>query len=95
MTTTLDSSAAPAKTPTPVPAQSSGAFSPRQLIAGIPGAFRKLDPREMWRNPVMFIVEVGAVLTTFIAITEIFTGPAASGGSVLPVTFTVGIASWL
>ena len=95
MTTTLDSSAAPAKTPTPVPAQSSGAFSPRQLIAGIPGAFRILDPREMWRNPVMFIVEVGAVLTTFIAITEIFTGPAASGGSVLPVTFTVGNASWL
>ena len=95
MTTTLDSSAAPAKTPNPVLAQSSGAFSPRQLIAGIPGAFRKLDPREMWRNPAMFIVEVGAVLTTFIAITEIFTGPAASGGSVLPETFTVGIAIWL
>ena len=30
----------------------------------LPDALRKLDPRVMWRNPVMFVVEVGAVLTT-------------------------------
>jgi potassium-transporting ATPase ATP-binding subunit len=69
----------------------SRAFSVTQLVAALPGAFRKLDPRLMWRNPVMFIVEVGAVLTTAIAIAEPFTGEA----STLAPSFTVGIAVWL
>ena len=33
-----------------------------------PDALRKLDPRTLWRNPVMFIVEIGAVFTTVLAI---------------------------
>ncbi len=33
-------------------------------------ALRKLDPRVMWRNPVMFIVEIGAVFTTVLSIAE-------------------------
>ena len=49
----------------------------------------------MWRNPVMFIVEIGAVLTTVIAIAEPFVGRAMSGGSELAPSFTVGIAVWL
>ncbi|MDH6182155.1 K+-transporting ATPase ATPase B chain [Microbacteriaceae bacterium SG_E_30_P1] len=61
------------------------------FIAAIPGALRKLDPRVMWRNPVMFIVEVGAVLTTVIAIAEPFLGDS---GSPAP-GFTAGIAGWL
>ena len=40
------------------------AFTAAQLIAALPGALRKLDPRQMWRNPVMFIVEIGAAYTT-------------------------------
>ena len=75
--------------------RSSTSFSPSQLVAALPGAFRKLDPRLMWRNPVMFIVEVGAALTTAIAITEPFAGIEKSGGSALPLTFTAGIAVWL
>ncbi|PPG16877.1 K(+)-transporting ATPase subunit B [Rathayibacter sp. AY1E8] len=72
------------------------ALGPRQLAAALPGALRKLDPRLMWRNPVMFIVEVGAVLTTVLAIAEPFLGgPEESGGSTVPVTFTAGIAIWL
>jgi K+-transporting ATPase ATPase B chain len=74
---------------------SSTSFSPGQLIAALPGAFRKLDPRLMWRNPVMFIVEVGAALTTAIAIAEPFTGIEKSGGSTLAPSFTAGIAVWL
>jgi K+-transporting ATPase ATPase B chain len=71
-------------------------FGPRQLLAALPGALRKLDPRQMWRNPVMFIVEVGAVLTTAIAIAEPFLGgPQASGGTEVPVSFTWAIAAWL
>ena len=76
--------------------QKQGAFSATQLVAALPGAFRKLDPRLMWHNPVMFIVEIGAAYTTAIAIAEPFLGgPAKSGGSIVPASFTVGIAIWL
>src|ERR1700745_2911628 len=34
------------------------------LVRAIADSFRKLDPRTMVKNPVMFVVEVGAVLTT-------------------------------
>ena len=72
------------------------AFTAAQLIAALPGALRKLDPRQMWRNPVMFIVEIGAVYTTILAIAEPFLGGAAdSGGSAVPASFTWGIAVWL
>ncbi|MBC7725764.1 MAG: potassium-transporting ATPase subunit KdpB, partial [Burkholderiaceae bacterium] len=79
-------------TPSTAPA---GAFSPRQLITALPGALRKLDPRQMWHNPVMLVVEVGAALTTVIAITELVTGPAPSGGAALPASFSWAIAGWL
>jgi len=72
------------------------AFSAAQLRTALPGAVRKLDPRLMWRNPVMFVVEVGAVLTTVLALAEPFLGgPGQSGGSDVPVTFTAAIAVWL
>jgi potassium-transporting ATPase ATP-binding subunit len=48
----------------------------------LPGALRKLDPRLMWRNPVMLIVEVGAALVTVAFALE-------------PSLFTLGIAVWL
>ncbi|WP_104477250.1 potassium-transporting ATPase subunit KdpB [Microterricola pindariensis] len=71
-------------------------FGPRQLLAALPVALRKLHPRQMWRNPVMFIVEVGAALTTLIAITEPLSGgPVESGGTAMPSAFTVSIAVWL
>ncbi|MGH3524285.1 MAG: potassium-transporting ATPase subunit B, partial [Mycobacterium sp.] len=40
------------------------------LLKSLPGALRKLDPRTLWRNPVMFIVEIGAVWSTVLAISE-------------------------
>ncbi len=33
-------------------------------------AFRKLDPRTLWRAPVMFVVEVGAAWTTVLAVLD-------------------------
>jgi K+-transporting ATPase ATPase B chain len=45
-----------------------GLLDPKQLIKSTPDALRKLDPRTLWRNPVMFIVEVGSVFTTVLAI---------------------------
>ncbi len=40
------------------------------LWKSLPDALRKLDPRTLWRNPVMFIVEIGAVWSTVLAIVE-------------------------
>ena len=71
-------------------------FSLAQLVAALPGAVRKLDPRQQWRNPVMFLVWVGAALTTVLAFAEPFLGgPAESGGTTVPWSFTWGIAIWL
>jgi K+-transporting ATPase ATPase B chain len=36
----------------------------RLLLRAFPSALRKLDPRLLWRNPVMFVVEVGSVLSS-------------------------------
>ena len=67
-----------------------------QIGEALPGAFRKLHPREQWHNPVMFIVWVGAVLITAVAIAEPFLGGAeASGGSPIPGSFSGAIAVWL
>ncbi|MDN5715689.1 MAG: potassium-transporting ATPase subunit KdpB [Janibacter sp.] len=72
------------------------AFSWAQLRAALPGAFRKLDPRQQWRNPVMFLVWVGAALTTALAISQPFLGgPTESGGTAVPLSFTWAIAIWL
>ncbi|SDY85047.1 potassium-transporting ATPase subunit KdpB [Herbiconiux ginsengi] len=69
-------------------------FSVAQLGKALPGAFRKLDPREMWHNPVMFLVEVGAALTTLIAIVQPFV-PADDGTQATSLAFTWAIAVWL
>jgi K+-transporting ATPase ATPase B chain len=45
-----------------------GLLDPKQLWKALPDALRKLDPRVQVRNPVMFVVEVGALLTTVTAI---------------------------
>ncbi|WP_354638141.1 potassium-transporting ATPase subunit KdpB [Kitasatospora camelliae] len=57
-------------------------FDPKQLLTALPEALRKLHPRVMVRNPVMFVVEVGSALTTLSAI-------------VSPSVFAWLISSWL
>jgi K+-transporting ATPase ATPase B chain len=47
---------------------SGGLLDPKVLLRSTPDALKKLDPRVQLRNPVMFVVEVGAVLTTGTAI---------------------------
>src|ERR1700751_1919983 len=43
---------------------SGGLLDPKQLWKSTPDALRKLNPATLWRNPVMFIVEIGSVFTT-------------------------------
>ena len=45
-----------------------GLLDPKMLWTSLPDALRKLDPRVQLRNPVMFVVEVGSLLTTYSAI---------------------------
>jgi K+-transporting ATPase ATPase B chain len=46
-----------------------GLLDPAMLWRSLPDAMAKLDPRVQFKNPVMFVVEVGAALTTYSAIT--------------------------
>ncbi|MDQ6937406.1 MAG: potassium-transporting ATPase subunit KdpB [Actinomycetota bacterium] len=52
------------------------------LLTALPGAFAKLDPRTLWKNPVMFIVEIGSIYTTVLAVRD-------------HSSFAILIASWL
>jgi K+-transporting ATPase ATPase B chain len=61
---------------------------PKILIPAIGSAFAKLDPRSLIKNPVMFVVEVVAALTTVIFVRELATGGANLG-------FTFQIILWL
>jgi K+-transporting ATPase ATPase B chain len=61
---------------------------PQQLKPAIIDAFKKLDPRLMVRNPVMFTVEVVATLTTLLFLRDLFTGGTGLG-------FAVQINVWL
>ncbi|MFE6784943.1 potassium-transporting ATPase subunit KdpB [Streptomyces sp. NPDC057680] len=45
-----------------------GLFDPKQLVTSFPDAIRKLDPRVMVKSPVMFVVLIGSVVTTVLAV---------------------------
>jgi len=67
------------------------AWDPAILRAALPDAIRKLAPRTMVRNPVMFVVEVGSVLTTLVWLRDLLS-PSSSGP---PAWFTGQVALWL
>jgi potassium-transporting ATPase ATP-binding subunit len=54
----------------------------RSLLTAVPQAFAKLDPRHVVRSPVIFVVWVGSVLTTGLAIND-------------PSVFSWSVAFWL
>jgi K+-transporting ATPase ATPase B chain len=54
---------------------------PKILVPAIGDAFKKLNPRTMMRNPVMFVVEVVATLTTILFIRDLVTGAGNLGFS--------------
>jgi K+-transporting ATPase ATPase B chain len=78
------------------PKRSASLFTPSILWPALLASVRKLDPRVQLRNPVMFVVEVGAVLTTIAIVSQIITGNALGGGNeTLLFTITVTIWLWL
>ncbi len=64
-------------------------FDPKIVRAAIKDSFRKLDPRRMVRNPVMFVVYVGSFLTTGLFI------QALVGRGEAPAGFILAVALWL
>jgi K+-transporting ATPase ATPase B chain len=54
----------------------------------------KLDPRVQVRNPVMLVVEIGAVITTVTWLIQVFGGRALGGGNE-PAWYTLSISVWL
>ena len=69
-------------------------FDRSALIPALVASFTKLDPRVQWRNPVMFVVEIGAVITTFGWLKQVF-GGAPLGGGDEAAWFTGMVALWL
>ncbi|MFD3328041.1 potassium-transporting ATPase subunit KdpB [Streptomyces sp. NPDC058701] len=47
-----------------------GLFDPKALVRSFPDAVRKLDPRIMIKSPVMFVVLIGSVVTTVLAVKD-------------------------
>jgi len=70
-------------------------FDPAIIVPAIGESFKKLNPRHMVGNPVMFVTEVGAAITTVLLFTG---GQGASFGFLLQITlwlwFTVLFANF-
>jgi K+-transporting ATPase ATPase B chain len=76
------------------PRRSKSLFSKEILRAALIGSLTKVDPRVQLRNPVMFVVEIGAAVTTAAWIGQVF-GAKPLGGGHEPAWFTFTVAIWL
>src|SRR4051812_48017837 len=70
-------------------AKASSLFDPKIVVPAIWASFAKLDPRTMVKNPVMFVVEVVAALTTVLLIRDLL-----GGGQNLSFTFQIIVWLW-
>ena len=73
-----------------------GIFDPKALRGALGPAARKMDPRQLAKNPVMFVVEVTAALVTVILVTDVLGITKAAANEVGRSTgFELQIAIWL
>jgi len=63
-------------------------FDPQLMGRSLQASFVKLNPVTLFKNPVIFVVEVGAALTTFFLIRDMFIGAAG-------ISFSLQISLWL
>ena len=63
-------------------------FTPELMGPALRDSVKKMNPRTLVSNPVMFVVEAGAAMTTIFLIRDMFTG----GGN---ISFQVQISLWL
>ncbi|MDE2028237.1 MAG: potassium-transporting ATPase subunit KdpB, partial [Candidatus Omnitrophica bacterium] len=73
-------------------------FEPAILWPAVAGSFKKLDPRHQIKNPVMFVVFVGSLLTTGVWVHALLGQGEAGAGFILAVTlwlwFTIIFANF-
>jgi potassium-transporting ATPase ATP-binding subunit len=67
------------------------AWDKKLVRAAVAESVRKLDPRVMARNPVLFVVEVGSLLTTLVGLKDLL----GSAPPPEPAGFTLQVAAWL
>src|SRR6266496_2885384 len=73
-------------------------WDPKIIRGAIPDSFKKLDPRVQIKNPVMFVVEVGSVITTIEFVRLLFATPTATFTRSLLTSetiFVLAVAFWL
>src|SRR6266403_4622675 len=75
--------------PMPTQVRARSLFDPPIVRRAIIDSFTKLDPRHQVKNPVMFVVEVGSVLTTLLFL------QALVGQGEAPAGFILAISLWL
>jgi K+-transporting ATPase ATPase B chain len=64
-------------------------MDPAMVVPAIKASFSKLNPAVQWRNPVMFVVYIGSILTTLLGF------QAIQGHGEAPAWFILSIAVWL
>ena len=67
--------------------KSTSIFEPKTVLEALKGSFKRLNPMVLLRNPVILIVEIGAIITTLIGISNLI-----YGGNFL---FNIQISIWL
>ncbi len=73
-------------------------FDPKIIRRAIPDSFKKLDPRVQVKNPVMFVVEIGSVVTTVEFVRLLFAQPSATLDRThlnYEIIFVLAVAIWL
>lgn len=64
-------------------------FDPALLKPAVAAAFTKLSPAVQWRNPVMFVVYIGSIITTLLGL------QALQGVGDASAAFILSVAAWL
>lgn len=67
--------------------KSSSIFEPKTMLEALKGSFKRLNPIVLLRNPVILVVEIGAIITTLIGLSNLI-----YGGNFL---FNIQISIWL
>src|SRR5579862_3380423 len=75
--------------PRPVTPTKLSMFDPTLVGPALVDSLRKLDPRIQWRNPVMFVVYIGSIVTTILWV------QALAGAGEAPAWFILNVAIWL
>src|ERR1700719_399988 len=83
------------RTSTPTERRAVSLFQRDIVRRALIDSFVKLDPRVQIRNPVMFVVEIGAGITTVTWLIQVFGGKALGGNDPAWYTFVIAIWLWL